>query len=255
LRTFNSFPENMSKSKEWFGEWFDSPYYHILYKHRDFEEAAAFVDKLAEFFNFQPQDKIIDLACGKGRHSVRLNEKGLDVTGLDLSPQNIEAARQHENEHLHFYVHDMREVFVEDKFDYVLNMFTSFGYFATEQENQQAIIAAARALKPGGKLMIDFLNPELVINRLVPQEEKTIEGIRFKINKELENGYIVKDIRFEDHEGKMHHHQERVKAIMQQEFEAYFRNAGLKVLNIFGDYGLNTFDPSQSERMIFVTQK
>lgn len=245
----------MTKSKEWFGEWFDSPYYHILYKHRDFEEAAAFVDKLAEFFDFQKEDKIIDLACGKGRHSVRLNEKGLDVTGLDLSPQNIEAARKLGNDRLHFYVHDMREVFDRDAYDYVLNMFTSFGYFATEQENQQAIIAAAKALKPGGKLMLDFLNPDLVINRLVPEEVKTIEEIQFKINKELQNGYIVKDIRFEDRQGQLHHHQERVKAITQQEFEAYFRNAGLKLRHIFGDYELRPFDPMHSERMIFVAEK
>ncbi|MCZ6900895.1 MAG: methyltransferase domain-containing protein, partial [Bacteroidetes bacterium] len=97
--------------KEWFGEWFDSPYYHILYKHRDHEEARAFIDRLNIFFQWATSDKILDLACGKGRHSIYLNKQGLDVVGLDLSAENVKAAKTHENSRLHFYVHDMREVF------------------------------------------------------------------------------------------------------------------------------------------------
>lgn len=242
------------EEKEWFGEWFDSPYYHILYKHRDYEEAEHFIDKLIRFFNFSPTDKIMDLACGKGRHSIYLNRQNFEVTGLDLSPQSIAYAKQYENERLHFYVHDMREVFRKRAFDYVLNLFTSFGYFDKERENQDAVCAAASALKADGKMLIDFLNPYKVIHHLVPEEIKEIEGISFHITKHLsQDNYIIKDIRFEDN-GRHWHFQERVKAIRRTQFLEYFQTAGLELLETFGDYELNPYERERSDRMIFVLQ-
>jgi SAM-dependent methyltransferase len=242
------------EEKEWFGEWFDSPYYHVLYKHRDYEEAEHFIDNLIGYFHFRPTDKIMDLACGKGRHSIYLNRQGFDVTGLDLSPQSIAHAREYENERLHFYVHDMRKVFRRQEFDYVLNLFTSFGYFDKESENQDAVCAAATALKSGGKLLIDFLNPYKVVHQLVPEEIKVIEGIEFHITKHLSNdNYIVKDIRFEDKDQHWHF-QERVKAIRRTQFLEYFQTAGLELLETFGDYELNPYDCERSDRMIFVLQ-
>src|SRR5690606_24981632 len=116
----------MEISREWFGEWFNSPYYHILYKHRDMNEARRLIDKLDERFQFRPGQKFLDLACGKGRHAIYMNRKGLDVIGVDLSPQNIAEAKVHENDRLHFFVHDMREIFSHATFDYVVNLFTSF---------------------------------------------------------------------------------------------------------------------------------
>src|SRR5688500_2509825 len=115
--------------QEWFSTWFDSPYYHILYNNRDEQEAEQFMDKLLAYLHPKPHEKVLDLACGKGRHSVYLNQKGFDVTGIDLSEQSIAYARQFENERLHFAVHDMREVYQPETFDFILNLFTSFGYF------------------------------------------------------------------------------------------------------------------------------
>lgn len=244
----------MPSTKEWFGEWFNSPYYHILYKHRDQEEAQLFINKLVQYFQFQPKDTIMDLACGKGRHSIYLNQLGYQVTGVDLSEQNILAARQHENSRLHFRVHDMRKVYQEKAFDYILNLFTSFGYFSEEAENQQAICAAAKALKPNGKLLIDFLNPNLVINNLVPEEEKVVEGIHFHITRHLnDEGFIIKNIRFSD-DGTHYHYQERVKAIPYERFLRYFKVAGLELLQTFGSYALTPYASESSERMIFVLQ-
>lgn len=248
-------PQFNSEPKEWFGEWFDSPYYHILYQHRDHEEAEAFIDHLYDYFSFTPEDEVMDLACGKGRHSIYLNKKGLKVTGVDLSPQNIEAANKQANERLHFHVHDMREVFREEDFDYVLNLFTSFGYFETEKENQQAIDAAAAALRPGGQFLIDFLNPYVVVHNMRPEEVKVLDGIEFHLSKQLDkDNYIVKDIRFKD-KGKTYHFQERVKAIRRMEFLEYFRHAGLLVEDCFGDYKLNAYEAGESDRMIFVCRK
>jgi SAM-dependent methyltransferase len=244
----------MLKTKEWFGEWFNSPYYHILYKHRDEEEAKAFIDQLITYFDIKPEDQVLDLACGKGRHAIYLNSKGYQVIGLDLSPQNVAFARRFENDRLSFHVHDMRFVWKEDHFDFTLNLFTSFGYFDKPGENQKAINAIVKGMKKNGKLLIDFLNPYTVVNKLVPDQTKTVDGIDFKIRKYLDGEYIIKDIRFEDN-GKTYHFQEKVKAIRRVRFLEYFDHAGLKVLGLFGDYQLNTYIAEKSERMIFALTK
>jgi len=240
---------------EWFDEWFDSPYYHILYKHRDYEEAKNFIDNLISYFKINPEHRVLDLACGKGRHSIYLNEKGFEVTGLDLSERNIAEANKHANDRLHFDVHDMREEYKKEAFDFVLNMFTSFGYFKTESENESAICTVATALKPGGFFLLDFLNPYRVINSLVKEEKKSIEGIDFYINRKLNTeGFIEKNIQFSDR-GKKYNYTEKVKAIRRIEFLNYFRKANLRLVATFGDYNLNGYEPEHSERMIFVTQK
>ena len=246
-------PQNR-KTKEWFGEWFDSPYYHILYKNRDNEEAKNFIDNLIKYFQFSASDLIQDLACGKGRHAIYLNKKGFDVVGLDLSVKNIRFAKKFENERLKFYVHDMRFPWSGPQSDYILNLFTSFGYFETKGQNQQSIDAIAKGLKKNGLLLIDFLNPFTVINDLVPEETKSVNGIDFHIRKFVKGEYIVKDITFEDN-GEKYHFQERVKAIRRVRFLEYFRNAGLDVVDLFGDYDLKPYIAEKSERMIFVLRK
>jgi len=156
---------------------------------------------------------------------------------------------------LQFAKHDMREVFREGAFDYVLNMFTSFGYFDAQEENQVAIIAIEKGLKSGGSLLLDFLNPYKVVNNLVPEEVKTVDDIEFHITKHLStDNYIVKDIRFKD-QGKSYHYQERVKAIRRLEFLNFFESAELEVSEVFGDYQLNPYDCDVSDRMIFIVKK
>ncbi|MGZ4037453.1 MAG: SAM-dependent methyltransferase, partial [Bacteroidia bacterium] len=114
---------------EWFKDWFNSPYYHVLYKNRDQSEAAAFIDKLSGHLELNAGHLIWDLACGKGRHSTYLNKKGFNVTGTDLSENNIQKASVNANDRLEFYVHDMRTLFRVNYFTHVLNLFTSIGYF------------------------------------------------------------------------------------------------------------------------------
>lgn len=243
-----------TESKEWFAQWFDSPYYHILYKNRNYAEAELFIHKLIEFLDFKKEDKLLDLACGKGRHSVYLNRQGFDVEGVDLSPQSIENAQHYSNERLKFAIHDMRNVYREQGFEYVLNLFTSFGYFKSEQENSQTICSAAANLKKGGKLLIDFMNSKKIIDDLCPYEEKELEGIKFIITKRLEDSYIIKKINFEIG-NKSYEFEERVKAISLTNFLHYFEQANLKCLHLFGDYQLNEFDINTSERLILVAQK
>ncbi len=245
----------MPQRREWFGEWFDSPYYHVLYRERDHREAEQFMENLVNKLQLSGQHKILDVACGKGRHSIYLNRKGFNVAGLDLSEQNIEYARQFENDRLHFYVHDMRLAFAQKEFDVALNLFTSFGYFNTEKENEIAICAIAESIKTNGIFLLDFLNPYTVVHNLKPAEVKLVEGIEFYISKHLsEDNFILKDIEFSD-EGKTYHFQEKVKAIRRMEFLRYFETAGLTPQGIYGSYQFDPYVAETSDRMIFVLRK
>ncbi|MCP2043050.1 bifunctional 2-polyprenyl-6-hydroxyphenol methylase/3-demethylubiquinol 3-O-methyltransferase UbiG [Pontibacter sp. HSC-36F09] len=244
----------MAQQEEWFSTWFDSPYYHILYSNRDDHDARLFMDNLLAYLHPKPQHKILDLACGKGRHSLYLNELGYDVTGIDLSEKSIDYARQYENERLHFDVHDMREVYKPESFDFVLNLFTSFGYFESETENVVSLKAAATNLKHGGKLVIDFMNTDRTVERLVSHEQKEVQGILFDISRKVEHDFIVKTIHFED-KGREYCFEERVRALRQENFMEYFRIAQLRLAEVFGDYKLQPFDPEKSERIIFVLKK
>jgi SAM-dependent methyltransferase len=234
--------------------WFDSKFYHILYKNRDDKEAQHFIDKLLHFLNPAKNCKIWDMACGRGRHCVYLNKKGFDVAGTDLSSSSIDFARSSENKTLSFKVHDMRETFKTDEFDIVLNLFTSFGYFENDADNLRVIRTAERALKKEGFLIIDFMNVQNTLKNLVEKETKTIEDIDFRITRKIENKFIKKEIAF-SHEGKEHKYTEQVEALELKDFESYFEQAGLKLVNLFGDYNLSEFDESRSERLIMICEK
>src|SRR5436309_2771962 len=127
--------------KDWYKEWFNSPYYHLLYQYRDEEEAENFVHAVVHHLRIAPDSKILDVACGKGRHSKILAKYGFHVTGIDLSPNNIGEARKYESDNLHFEVWDMRQVYRQNEYDYVFNLFSSFGYFEAEEDDYAAIKA------------------------------------------------------------------------------------------------------------------
>lgn len=234
----------------WFASWFDTPFYHILYKDRDTSEAQLFMDNLTNYLNIPEQGKILDLACGKGRHSVYLNSLGYHVTGVDLSENSIAFAKQFENDTLHFEVHDMCLPYSQ-KFDAVFNMFTSFGYFENETDNLKTIEAIKADLNETGFGVIDFMNVDYVINNMVDQDIKTIDGITFRQKRSLNDGYIIKDISFEA-EGEHYQFQERVRALSLADFESLFEQAGVYLLDVFGDYKLRKFDRNTSERLIMI---
>ena len=238
------------QSNKWYASWFDTPFYHILYKDRDYAEAENFMSNLTSYLNLPEQAKILDLACGKGRHSVYLNSIGYDVTGVDLSENSIKYAKQFENERLHFKVHDMCKPFNET-FDAVFNLFTSFGYFENEDDNLETIKAIKADLNDYGFGVIDFMNTEYIIDTLVAEDIKTVDGIAFLQKRRVENGYIIKDISFTV-DGEDYKFQERVKAFSLQDFELLFEKAGVYLIDIFGDYKLNKFYKKSSERLILI---
>lgn len=238
------------KSENWFASWFDSPYYHILYKERNFREAQLFMDNLTHYLNMDEGSKVLDLACGKGRHSIYLNQLGYDVLGVDLSENSIDIAKKNTNETLHFQVHDMRNPF-EEKYDAIFNLFTSFGYFENEEDNLKTLIAIKESLSEYGFGVIDFMNVNQVIANLVENETKTVDQIDFHIKRYVLEGYIFKEIDFED-KGNNYHFTEKVRAFSLADFQELMDKSGIFLLDTFGDYKLKKFHKNDSERLIMI---
>ena len=243
--------ENQVKPTEkWYSSWFDTPYYHILYKERNYREAQVFMDNLTHYLNLPEKATVLDLACGKGRHSIYLNQLGFTVLGADLSENSIAEANKNANETLHFKVHDMREPF-EEKFDAIFNLFTSFGYFENDEDNLTTLKAIKESLSEYGFAVIDFMNVVQVIETMVLEETKTMEGIDFHIKRYLKENHIYKEIDFED-QGQKFHFTEKVKALTLKDFEDLMEEAGIYLLDIFGDYKLKKFHKTESERLIMI---
>jgi SAM-dependent methyltransferase len=237
-------------TQNWFASWFDTPYYHILYKERNYREAQIFMDNLTHYLNLPEKAKVLDLACGKGRHAIYLNQLGFDVIGADLSENSIAEASKNGNSSLQFQVHDMREKF-EDKFDAIFNLFTSFGYFENDADNLKTLVAIKESLTEHGFAVIDFMNVNQVIANLVPEETKTVEGIDFHIKRYVQDGHIHKEITFQD-QGESFHFTEKVQALTLQNFQDMMEEAGIYLLDIFGDYKLKKFHKTESERLIMI---
>lgn len=235
---------------QWFTSWFDTSFYHTLYKERNDIEAQAFMDNITNYLNIPSDGTILDLGCGKGRHARYLNQIGFDVTGIDLSKNSIDFAKKFENKRLHFKLHDMREPFYK-KYDAVFNLFTSFGYFEKDEDHLNALLAIKNNLNDSGFGMIDFMNSEFVKKNLVPEEIKTMEGIDFHLKRYENDGYIIKDITFTA-DGENYHFQERVRAFNLDDFERLFEKAGLTLLDVFGDYKLSKYHMQSSDRLIMI---
>ena len=248
----------VSAPPEWFAEWFDSDYYHRLYYAHGETEAQAFLDRLVEWLRLKPGARVLDLACGRGRHSRYLRAQGFDVTGVDLSARSIAYAQAQvgNDPHLRFRRHDMREPLKEPgQYEAILNLFTSFGYFDSEAENVLVLQAAADALRPGGELVLDYLNTPRVQRTLVAAEKKIVGGITFRLRRRVHDGFFEKEIDFLDDIGQPHHFRERVQALYPAQLEAYFALAGLRIRATFGDYELAPYHADTSPRLIYVVKK
>jgi len=240
-------------NKEWFATWFDTAYYHQLYQHRNEDEARFFIQQLIAHIDLPSGSRVLDLACGKGRHAKTLHDLGLNVLGVDLSPNSIQEANKMSKEGLSFAVHDMREVLPNEQFQAVFNLFTSFGYFDTADENEKVLNAIAEMLVEHGLLVIDFMNARKVLDTLVEQEEKTVGNLTFHIQREYDGQHIFKHIRFHD-KGQDFHFTERVQALQLKDFTGLLEKHFV-ILRTFGDFNLTPFEETKSDRLIIIAQK
>ena len=232
-------------------DWFDSDYYHILYKHRDYSEAINFIDNIVEYLDLKKGSNILDLACGIGRHSIYLNEIGFKVVGTDKSPNNIKKAKASHNQSLSFIQMEMIDD-TNHKYDGIFNLFTSFGY-VNHDYNLKTIKNIERQLKDDGIVIVDFMNTLFVKNNLVIEETKVIDDLSFKIRRKSDGKHIYKEIKFNDQ--KDYFFQEKVMDLSLNDFENYLKIHNLKIIKTFGDYNLNEFDIENSERLIMVIKK
>lgn len=247
---------SMQIDRNWFRDWFNSPYYHLLYFRRNEQEAADFIHRLAGLLHPPEGSRMLDIACGRGRHAAILASLGYDVTGIDLAPDSIRHARMLEQEHLHFFVHDMRLPFRTNYFDYVFNFFSSFGYFSTYREHRNSIRWMSRSLRRGGHLLLDYLSVDQAEARMQPYSELNIHGVHFVIRKWSDASYLYKNIRVEDrHLPAPLSFTERLAKFRLNDFELLFSREGLRLEKVFGDYQLAPFRARQSDRLILLAVK
>lgn len=243
--------------KAWYIDWFNSHYYHVLYQYRDEEEAFRFIRTLIDYLKPVPGCTMVDVACGKGRHSRVLSDMGFDVTGIDLSAASIAEAIEWEDEHLHFFVHDMRLPFWINYFRFAFNFFTSFGYFKTRREHDNAIRTIAQSLTADGIFVIDYLNAHFEEERMEKSVTTTLEGITFHITKWQDEEHFFKQIQVTDAENQTLKHlfTERVAKFSLGDFTDMLAYQGMQVQEVFGDYRLNRYDVIKSPRMIIIAGK
>ena len=247
------YPMNSSET-EWFASWFDSPYYPMLYRHRDESEAAELLTNLHQLLSLPKQACVLDLCCGQGRHARTLHSLGYSVVGIDLSPAAIEHARKLASEGQRFEVQDMRSFALPEKFDAVFNLFTSFGYFDSNEENMRVLHRIAGHLNHNGVLVIDYLNAQPLLSHKDQEASHTVDHVTFKTFKFIEGNSIVKQITVTDGE-HVHRFSERVQLLTLDQFSAMLQAAGFEIRHVFGDYRLAPYQPEQSPRCLIIASK
>jgi SAM-dependent methyltransferase len=240
----------------WYKDWFNSPFYHKLYFERDEKEAEAFISTLIDHLKPAPGSYMLDIACGRGRHSRILAKKGFCVTGIDISFDSIAFAKKFETENLEFYQHDMRLPFRVNYFDYVFNFFTSFGYFKTRREHDDAIRTIANGLKPNGIFVIDYLNVHYSEDHFVYNEEKKLNGTTYEIRRWHDETHFYKKIIIND-PGLLHsiEYTEKVSKFSFGDLNDMLSYQGLQVQEVFGDYQLGNYDVRTKPRLIIIAKK
>jgi SAM-dependent methyltransferase len=245
-----------AETSPWFVSWFDSTYYHKLYGYRDESEAAGFIDTLLSRLHPAAGSVALDLGCGTGRHSRYLASKGFRVIGMDLADSSIKKAKASLQPGTRFIQHDMREPFGKTSVDYVFSFFTSFGYFDDPAEHLAVVRNIADSLRKDGVLMLDYLNVGYAQANLKPQDEFTIDGIRYRVKRYSASGYFFKRIVVEDLDGQLlGNYSERVAKFSVQDFKHMFGVYGLSIDSVYGDYALSSYDPETSPRMILIATK
>ena len=242
--------------KAWYESWFDSPHYHRLYGHRSNREAQNFIERLHAHFEWKDLS-LLDLACGKGRHARAAAELGHQVVGVDLSPNSIDQARLNAVgiPGLNFVQADMRTFELHNKFDGILNLFTSFGYFNKVEDHYAVLESMAAHLQPGGFLLLDFLDAAFSRKHLVPSDELTRDGVTYRLAREIRKGShgdwdtFVKTIQFEEG-GTRIVHTEEVAALSNADLTLMLENAGFQILERFGTYRLDPWVEGACPRLI-----
>ncbi len=244
----------------WFEEWFSSKLYLDLYSHRNDEDARKIINLMQRSISVNTGCKILDIACGAGRHSLELARRGFDVTGFDLSKFLIGEAKKslrnspEKSLRVKFLIKDMRHFNFKNSFDIAMNIFSSFGYFENDEENFNVIRNVSNSLKSGGYFIFDFLNKQYLEKNLVPFSQNKYGDMIIIQNRKIEGDFVIKDIKISKKNKEMHF-QEILKLYSVKKFKNIFNSYSLRVHFIFGDYFGNKFNDNKSQRLIIIAKK
>lgn len=241
----------------WYKKWFGKEYID-LYTHRNEHEAREFITTLEDTLSLKPGQRILDLCCGSGRYALELARRGFKVTGLDLSEELIHYAEKKSKEldvSVEFLVRDMRDIPYTNHFDGIINMFTSFGYFESDSENEMVVEAAAKSLKPEGWFVLDFMNREYILNNFKTFDEDKKGDILIQQRRSLNKNTnrIEKSITLTSN-GTSKEYLESVKLYSPEDLTAMFTKNGFQHLQRFGNYDGDTFT-ADSPRFILIGRK
>ncbi len=230
--------------KQWYERWFGEEY-KALYPHRDAAQAEAQARALLGAAGLPPGSRILDIGCGAGRHLDALRHAGTSAAGIDLSPVLLRDARA---AGLPVARADMRSLpFADATFDLVASFFTSFGYFATMDEDVATLREFIRVARPGGLLFLDLPDPGHVTRTLVPAETLEKSGRHVEISRAIEGDCVIKRIRIRTASGE-ERHEERVRLYPPETLDPVLAELGLETLRIFGDERGGAFVPGVSPR-------
>lgn len=237
----------------WYKEWFGEEYLE-LYSHRDAGEAGRHLDFVERHLGAErPEPRaVLDLACGGGRHTAALRERGYRTLGVDLSITLLAHTPR-----VPAVAGDMRCLpFADETFEWILNFFTSFGYFERERQNFRVLEEVVRLLMPEGCFLIDFLNRDRVLEHLEPRSVQEHDGRRVEIERWYDSATrrINKRMRLLVTGRPPQTYLESVRAYSREEVTIGLRWVGLEVDATFGNWNGDPFD-RESERLILVGHK
>jgi ubiquinone/menaquinone biosynthesis C-methylase UbiE len=244
-------------SSEWFKDWFNTPEYLSVYQHHNESDAEEHIKLILENVRISSKAKILDMACGAGRHAILLAKKNYDVTAIDLSENLLSIAKQtaeRENLSINFVQSDIRKFNSTDTFDLILNLFTSFGYFETDEENFTVLKKAYDLLIYEGYFVLDFFNSEYLANNLVEYSREFLEDEEIHLYRKIKDGRVIKKIVI-SRNGKLRQFEESVRMFTKDKLADAITKIGFDIYKTFGDFLGNEFDNVNSPRLIMICKK
>ncbi len=238
--------------KEWFKDWFSSEEYLSVYQHRNHEDAQKLLELIIRETKLSKDASILDAACGAGRHCINLALWGFNVTGFDLSKSLLKKAKSDaalQKIEIDLFCADIRKIYLCKKFDLILNLFTSFGYFNNDEENFCFVRTAYNLLNKNCYYVLDYLNANFVINNLVPETIKEAKNKKIVELRRIENGRVVKEITIQNG-AKKNSYLESVQLYSKEKIIAEFEKIGFNFDKLFGDYEGSVFNENKSPRLI-----